>query len=103
MCSTSLNPLTSNNLLVRGATAFATFGGSEAARKVASAMKPPEMPPLPGLPPPPAAALTPDIPRRRNQNSTGPVAASANNTVLTGALGVDPATQNIGRTMLGGA
>jgi hypothetical protein len=103
MCSSSLNPFTTNNILVRGTAALATGGLSEVGRAGVRAMTPKDPPPLPGLPPPPAAMRTPEVPRRRNNSSTGPVAASANSTVLTGALGVDPSTQNVGRTLLGGA
>ena len=102
MCTTDINPFTSNNLLVRGAGAFVSFGGTEAYRARKSWLPDKPDPPLmPKLPPSPREARAPDIPPpKRNKNSDG--TPSVGNTVLTGALGVDPSRLNIGRTALGG-
>jgi hypothetical protein len=103
MCSPNLNPLSSNNLIVRGVAAGVTMGGSELARAGYQAMKPPKMPDLPSLPgiePGTQSARAPDIkpPKRKNDD-----ASPAGRTVLTGALGIDPSRLSLARTTLGGA
>lgn len=102
MCSPEINPLQSNNLIVRGVAAGATMGGSEALRAGVRAMTPrmPGLPALPGIEPGTQSERAPDIkpPKRKNDDSS-PVGR----TVLSGALGVDPSKLNLGRTALGGA
>lgn len=97
MCSSNLNPFSTNNIIVRGALAGATMGGSELLRAGYQASKPPPAPTLPSMPEAPQSERAPTIavPKRRTQK--GPVVASPTSTTLTGPLGIDPAQLVIGR------
>ncbi len=102
MCSPNINPLSSNNVIVRGVAAAATMGASEVARAGVKAMTPkmPQLPAMPGIEPGTQSERAPDIkPPKRKADDGSPVGR----TVLSGALGVDPSKLTLGRTALGGA
>jgi hypothetical protein len=103
MCTSDLNPFSSNNILVRGTLAAATMGGSELARKSYQAAKPPPAPSLPALPEPPQAAQgerAPTIAAPKRKPTKGAATPSPTSTALTGPLGIDPSQLIIGRNAL---